>query len=69
MPVAKANGKNAMNIVSVSQLGMRSDRASLAPAKIMRSGKTEIERKFIMCPQAIFAQPKIALTSILTCLA
>jgi hypothetical protein len=37
-------------------LGMRSDKASLAPAIIMRSGKTEIERKCIMSPQDNFTQ-------------
>jgi hypothetical protein len=54
--VAKANGKNAVKMVSVSQFGMRSDKASPAPAMIMRSGKTEIERKCIIYPQDIFVK-------------
>jgi|SRR6185295_7507854 len=58
MPVAQAKGKNAAKIVSVNQLGIRSDKASPAPATIMSNGKIEIERKCTMHPRDIFTQPK-----------
>jgi hypothetical protein len=60
MPVAHAIGKNVNAIAIVSQLGIRNDRASPAPAIIMRIGKSEIERKCIISHLAVERQTIIA---------
>ena len=69
MPVAQANGKNAAKMASVNQLGMRSDKASPAPAMIMRMGKIEIERKCIINPQDVPAQRESSARTSITWLA